>query len=425
MANNKQNNSEIKHDPYAAFRYKEFRYFVLARLLLTIGIQMQGVIIGWQIYDITHDLYSLGLVGLAEAIPFIAVVLYGGHLADIISRKKQIINSVSLFLTASIFLLLMSSNINILNIGTSTWPMYVVIALTGIARGFAAPAYNSFYPQLVKKEDYQNSSAWNSTSWQAGAVSGPAMGGLIYGFFGVTIAYSVVATFILISIFCIILIKEKPTYPKKAGETLTESLKGGFRFVWKSQILLAALSLDLFAVFFGGATAMLPAFAKDILFIGPEGLGYLRAAPALGAVIMALVLATRRPMKHAGRSLLLAIAGFGLCMICFALSKSFILSFALLAISGALDNISVLIRSTILQLTTPDEMRGRVSSISSIFIGSSNEIGAFESGFAAKLMGLIPSVIFGGCMTLVVVVISGKYAPKLLKLNLRKSVGSF
>ncbi len=413
-----EENSEKKHDPYAAMRISEFRLFVAFRLFLTIAIQMQGVIVGWQIYSITKDPLNLGLIGLAEALPFILVSLYAGHVADIISRKKIILFSVSLFFVCAIALLYCTLNMDSFIKTFGTLPLYYIIGLTGIARGFAGPAISAFWAQLVPRELYSNASGWNSTIWQVGAVSGPAIGGLIFGFLGATNAYTIDASLIVVSMICIFFIAKKPIVRKEKKETLKTSLSAGIRFVFNNQIILGALSLDLFAVLFGGAVALLPIFAAEILKVGPQGLGLLKAAPSFGAVLMALYLTHQPPMKKAGRNLLMAVAGFGMCMILFALSENFYFSLFILALSGALDNVSVVVRTTIVQLLTPDEMRGRVSSVNSIFIGSSNEIGEFESGTAAKIMGLIPSVIFGGLMTIGVVGITARRAKKLRQLNL-------
>lgn len=412
--------SPPRHDPYASLRIKDFRLFVSARFFLTVATQMQGVIVGWQIYQITGDPLALGMVGLAEALPFMTVILYAGHLADIISRKKIILIALSGFLACSILLLLFTLHLSSVLDTLGALPIYGIICLTGVARGFAGPSFSAFLAQLVSRDLYSGAAAWNTTVWQTAAVSGPAIGGLLYGYFGIQTAYGVVAALIVVSLLCITGIAARPLTLSEKKETLRERLASGVRFVFGNQVFLGALSLDLFAVFFGGAVALLPIFADEILHVGPQGLGLLRAAPALGAVLMGLFLAHRPPMEGAGRYLLLCVAGFGLCMIAFALSTSFYFSLAVLALSGALDAVSVVIRSTIMQLLTPDDMRGRVSAVNSVFIGSSNEIGSFESGVAARLLGLVPSVVFGGSMTLLVVGVTAKIAPRLRQLDLRE-----
>ncbi len=406
--------SPTAHDPYASLRFKEFRYFIWAKLLLTLALQMQAVIVSWLVYEKTHDPLSLGIIGLAEAIPAISLSLYGGHIADRVSRKSILMWTTLLMFLGSGFLVLYVYNY----VGSSVWLAYFVIFIIGIARGFHYPAQSAFWAQLVPKDNYVNSSTWNSTVWQLGAVAGPALGGLCYGYFGAGISSIIVCGFIAICILYYYRISHKPIALFSQTETLKDSLLSGIRYVFKNNIFKAALSLDLFAVLFGGAVALLPMFADKILHVGPQGLGFLRAAPAVGAVIMALLMAHHPPRKNAGIKLLLCVAGFGLCMIAFALSHNFYLSFAILFFSGAFDNVSVVIRSTILQSFTPDEMRGRVASVNNIFVGSSNEIGAFESGFAAKLLGLVPSVIFGGAVTLLVVAITYKLSPSLRKLQL-------
>ncbi len=399
----------------ATLRIPEFRRFVAARFFITIGIQIQFIVVGWEVYSATHDPLSLGLIGLSEALPFMAIALFGGHLADVTDRKKLLIifNGILLFSVLGMFLLSYSGLS-----GKALWPLYGIVAITGIARGFIAPAFPAYMGQLIPRHLLPNASAWNSTFWHIAAVCGPALGGLIYGFFGGPIAYLGTFIFMLIGYLFIVSLPKLGITAKAIKEPIFLSLKKGLRFVFTNQIILGALTLDLFAVFFGGAVAMLPMFASEILHTGPVGLGFLRAAPASGAIIMALILAYRPVTVNAGRKLFLNVAAFGVCMIAFALSTNVIVSFLILAISGAVDNVSVVIRSTILQLQTPDEMRGRVMSVNSIFIGSSNEIGEMESGIAAKIMGLIPSVIFGGCMTILSVASIYKLAPKLGKLSL-------
>jgi MFS family permease len=420
--------AQPRTDSYASLRIKDFRLFVLSRFLLTVGIQIQSTIVGWQIYDITQDVLALGMIGLAEAIPFMSVTLYGGHLADLFSRRKIILLSLGAYLIAATLLLLITLNLDNIHQLYGTLPIYLVICLTGIARGFAGPSFSAFVVQLVPRELLASAVAWNTTFWQAAAVSGPALGGIVYGILssaftktiGTAYTYGIVLTLVILAMICMGFIGEKLLPKAEMKETLGERLASGIRFVFQNQVILGALSLDLFAVFFGGAVALLPAFAKEILHVGPEGLGMLRAAPSIGSVVMGLFLAHRPIKDNAGIRLLWFVAGYGLCMIAFALSQNFYLSLAILALSGALDNVSVIIRSTILQLLTPDSMRGRVSAVNSIFIGSSNEIGSFESGVAARLLKLVPSVIFGGTMTLLVVAITSRLAPKLRKLDLTK-----
>lgn len=409
----------LNDDAYAVWRITNFRAFISGRFFLTFAIQMQSVIIGWQVYALTHDPFSLGLIGLAEAIPFILMALIAGHVADRINRRSIIILSASVYVLCSLILLVLSFRINEVYRNNGILPIYLIIAVTGIARAFFYPAQSAYMAQIVPRELYHNSSTWNSTVWHIAAVSGPAIGGLIYGFAGMHAAFATVVIFSSAGVICFMLAKPVALPGIIGTESIMSSLTGGIRFVFNNQVLLGAMSLDMFGVLFGGAVALLPVFAADILHIGPSGLGMLRAAPAFGAVIMALFIAYHPPLYRSGVKLLFALAGFGLCIILFAISRNFYLSLLLLVFSGAVDNVSVIIRGTILQLVTPDEMRGRVASVNSIFIGSSNELGSFESGLAAKIMGLVPSVIFGGGMTMAIAGITTRLAPRLRAFEIR------
>lgn len=411
--------TEPKHDPFAALRIGDFRSYITARLFLTIAVNFQAVCVGWQIYDITKDPFSLGLIGLAEAIPYVLIALYAGYIVDHFNRKKILFVAVSTLVVSSSLLFYFSLNSHHIVGKYGTLPVYALIFVTGLARGFISPSMFALLTQIVPRNLYGNSSTWNSTVWQLGAVSGPALGGLLYGFYGVNNAYFCNIFFFVSALIFFMIIPAKPHVRPEKKEKMSQSISEGLRFVFSNQIMLGALSLDLFAVFFGGAVALLPIFADQILHVGPQGLGMLRSAPAFGACIMAIVLAYNPIKEGAGKVLLVSVAIFGLTSIAFALSRNFYLSLFVLALGGAFDNISVVVRTTIVQLMTPDNMRGRVSSVNSIFIGSSNEIGAFESGFAAKLLGLVPSVIFGGSMTMAVVAITAKFSPKLRKLNLK------
>lgn len=415
---NNSSESITKPDQYAALRFWEFRNFTVARLCITIASQIQAVIVGWQIYEITKDPLSLGLIGLAEVIPSICVLLFAGHITDTNDRKKIVIASVYLMTFCSVLLLIISTDTISLFASNKVFAMYAAIFISGIGRGFSAPSFFAFVSQLVPEKVLPNAITWNTTSWQIGAVSGPAMGGLLYGFIGPTNTYVTIVMFWVIAIFLILQIKNKPIPEILGIQSLKERLTAGLKFVFQRKIILGAISLDLFAVLFGGAVALLPIFAGEILFVGPEGLGALRAAPSIGAVIMAFYM-TRHPFtQNAGRNLIISIFGFGMCIIIFGLSKNFFLSLSILCLSGAFDSVSVVIRATIIQLMTPDNMKGRVSAVNSIFIGSSNEIGAFESGVAAKLLGTVPSVIFGGVMTLLIVSFVAIASPRMRKLKL-------
>jgi len=409
-------------EAFDVMRNKNFRLFLFYRFFLTMATLMQSVVVSWQLYNLTHNVFSLGLIGLVEVVPQVSIALFAGHFIDIWDRRKIIINTSLLLLVGSGILLTYSiPSLNCFAL-FGTIPIFITIFLTGFVRGILMPAHTALLGQLVPREKLAKAATWNSANWHIAAVLGPAIGGLIYGFFGIVAAYSFVFLFFLTSIFLIIATKkvEQVITEKKSQEGIFISIKEGIRFVFKSEMLLGAFSLDMFAVLFGGAVAMLPVFASDILKVGPEGLGFLRSCPAIGAILMSFVLMIRLPIHNTGKYLMWAVVGFGLCMIGFALSTNFYLSALLLFLSGIFDNVSVVIRSTILQLFTPNEMRGRVAAVNSIFIGSSNELGAFESGTAARFMGLVPSVVFGGVMTLIVVGFAAKMSPSLRRLSLRE-----
>jgi MFS family permease len=407
------------NNPYAVLGIPEFRLYISARLCITLAMQIQAVIVGWQIYDITKDPLSLGLIGLAEAIPAIVVALYAGYIADIVPRKKIILSVVSTLMLCSSVLLLFTLDMSQVLQNYGVIPIYGVIFLSGIARGFMGPAVFSFMPQLLpSKQFYANAITWSTTTWQAASLIGPAVGGLIYGFWGVSAAYAADASLVIFSLLFFALIKGKALPDNANPQNMKDSLRSGIRFVFDNQVILSAISLDLFAVLFGGAVALLPIFASEVLLMGPEALGFLRAAPAIGFVIMAIFMAYYPVSVDAGKKMLWCVAGFGISIILFGLSRNFWFSMVMLIMSGAFDSISVIIRSTLIHTLTPEYMKGRVSSVNSIFVGSSNEIGAFESGFTAKLMGVVPAIVFGGAMTLITVGVTAFKADKLRKLSL-------
>ena len=403
--------------PYAALKIPDFRLFISARFVTTLAIQIQSIVVAWQVYEITNDPLSLGLIGLAEAIPSIGVSLYAGHIADVVPRKMIILFCVITLLVCSSSLLFMTiePGESILQYGVI--PIYSVIFLSGIARGFLSPAFFAFMPQLVPRPLYPNAVTWNSTLWETAAISGLAVGGLLYGIFGITTAYAIDVLLTLTGVVLIAMVAPRPLPPASGEEGISEKIKTGLRFVFKNKIILGAMSLDLFAVLFGGAVALLPVFAKEILHIGPVGLGVLRAAPSCGALIMAFYVTHHPIRRNAGKKLLSCVAGFGICMVLFAFSENFWLSLTILVISGGFDCVSVIIRTTLLQTLTPENIKGRVSAVNHIFVGSSNEIGMFESGVAARIMGTVPSVVFGGCMTLIVVGLTGWFARSLRRLQ--------
>jgi MFS family permease len=344
-------------------------------------------------------------------LPFIAIALYAGHVADRANRKAiALAGTFGLFLSAVALLVFTMMRL------TTVWPIYAVIFLSGIGRSFTRPAVSALSAELVPREIYSNAVAWRSSTWQFAAVFGPAIGGMLYGFAGPAAAYGVVCVFMAISFVAMAWIRHGEQPRAQEDVSVGESLRTGLRFVWNEPVVLAAMTLDLFAVLFGGAVALLPIFAR-MLGAGPEGLGVLRSAPAVGSFFVGVYLAHRPPFRRAGITLFVCVATFGLCIIAFALSRNFYLSLALLTLSGMADQISVVIRGTLIQVATPTQLLGRVSAVNQIFIGSSNEIGAFESGVAARLMGTVPSVIFGGVMTLVVVAATALLSPKLRKLR--------
>jgi MFS family permease len=415
------NQATEKRDPYAALRFPEFRSFLAMRFFLTFAYQIQAVIVGWYIYQLTKDPFSLGLIGLAEAIPSLAFALYGGYLADK-SEKTTLLKLILLGMFMSslvLFLVTLPSFSEQLGQSGVVWTIYLMIFLIGIARGFMSPTVFSLMAQIIPREHYPNSSTWNSTGWQIASIAGPAFGGLVYAYYGVSVTFFLILVFLVISFGCIFFIKKRPPQfiPK---ESILESLSEGIRYVFRSRMMLGAMSLDLFSVFFGGAVALIPVVASEVLKLGPEQFGIMRAAPAVGAVLTMLLMARHSPMGKPWRNLLFAVAGFGACVIGYGLSTNFYLTLVFLFFEGVFDSVSVVIRSTIMQLLTPDEMRGRVSAVNSMFIGSSNELGAFESGLTAKLMGTVPAIVFGGSMTMLIVTITYLKTKKLIPLGLKE-----
>lgn len=408
-------------DTFAVLHICNFRLFLAYRFFMTSAVLMQAVIVGWQLYDLTKNPLSLGMIGITEVIPQVSIALFAGHFVDIWDRKRIIFRTSFILLLGSLLLLGTSLHSDYTRFLTGTFPIFVTVFLVGLTRGILMPAHTALLGQLVPRELLAGAATWGSTVWQVAAVTGPALGGLMYGFFGIVPAYSLVFVFFLTCVILIFLIKSpgKVIHHPGSDDRIFIRIGEGIRYVFKNQVLLGAFSLDMFAVLFGGAVAMLPVFASDILKVGPEGLGVLRSCPAIGAILMSVYLTFYPPVKHSGRLMLYSVAGFGLSIIVFALSKNFYLSATCLLLSGSFDFVSVVVRSSILQLFTSNEMKGRVSSVNSIFVGSSNELGAFESGTAASLMGLVPSVVFGGIMTLIVVSVAAFSAPKLRNLSLK------
>jgi len=391
----------------------EFRYLVYTRLFMIIGIQINSVAVGWFIYDLTKDPIYLGLIGLTEAIPAISISLFAGHIADTMRRRTMALRATWALIIC--FSLVFCTVIPAFN-WDSHWQigiLYAAILGNGLARGFLTPALFSLLGEIVPKERLPESSTILSGTWQAASIIGPAICGVLYGQFGPILTFGLSLILVYIALFNLWRLSPRPAPVREIELELWQSIKEGLHFVFNQNILLAAISLDLFAVLFGGAVALLPAISHQILHLGPEGLGLLRASPAVGAVLIAFVI-LKYPIKwHAGYTLLFCVAGFGICMIVFGLSTNIYLSCLVLALSGVFDNISVVIRRTILQVYTPNAMRGRVSAVESIFISSSNEIGEFESGVTASMFGLQRSVVLGGILSVGVVGITAWLSPKL------------
>jgi MFS family permease len=405
-----------RHDPYAALRHRDFRWYIVSLFAMTLASQLQAVVVGWQVYEITHDPLSLGLMGLAEALPFIAVALPAGYLADRLNRRTICVLALAVLTACSVGLLLFSAVPGLMQ-RAGVGPIYGIIFLSGLARAALQPARQAMNAEIIPRTMYENAIAWRSSTWQTAAVLGPAAGGLLYGFSGAVASYGVDVMLMVLSLAGFLIVRYEPGERAPDRASILTSLVTGLRFVFSEPVILGALSLDLFSVFLGGAEALLPVFAAEILKVGPQGLGILRAAPAAGAVVMGVYLAHRRPIERAGRAMFLAVATFALAIVGFGLSRSFALSAALLVVSGMADNISVVIRSTLIQLLTPPEMLGRVSAVNSVFVGSSNELGAFESGVMARLVGTVPAVVIGGVTSLLVVGAVSRLVPPLRKLG--------
>lgn len=406
-------------DPYAALRVKEFKSFLLVRFALVLAWTMQFIIIEWEVYSLTKDPLSLGLIGLMEIIPSLSIALFAGHFVDQNEKRNLLIKCIIgfSFISFGLVYLTMESTTNYLSKNIILYGIYGCVFVGGIVRAFIGPTIFSLLALIVPKKLYSNAATWSSSVWQMGSVLGPAIGGFAILWFGVSWSLSIVLFFALLSLIVLFTINRKPILNNNIGEPIIKSLKEGVKFVFKTKEILGAITLDMVAVLFGGAIALLPIFATDILQVGSKGFGILRAAPAVGSFLTMISIAYFPIKRKAGLKLLFAIFGFGVSIIVFGVSEWFIISLIALFFSGITDGISVVIRHTILQLYTPDEMRGRVSSVNSMFVGSSNELGAFESGLTARLFGTVRAVVFGGVMTLIIVTITGIRSKKLRKLD--------
>ena len=408
-------NQPLAHESANPLHNVSFFKLLTYRVFMVLSYQTMAVVVGWHLYEITHDPLSLGLIGLAEIIPYFCTALFAGYAVDHYSRRNfGVSSSFTLMLSALLIFAVTDGKLS----GNPTDWIYAAIALIGLARAFIAPSYSAIFASIMPREQYAKGSSIGSAVFQFGLIVGPAIGGILVGWTSLQVAYLVSAGLACIS--GIALLSLKVITPKVTSEkAIFSGIAEGVRFVFNHQIILSAQALDMFAVLFGGAISMLPAFLHDVYHYGPEGLGILRASPAIGAIMTGAYLASHPIYEHAGKKLLIAVAGFGICIISFAVTSHFWLAAIILMFSGMFDGVSVVLRTTIMQLATPDSMRGRVASINGLFIGSSNELGAFESGLMAKVMGLIPSVIFGGLMTLGVVATTAKLAPKLRTLDLK------
>lgn len=405
-----------RHDPYAALRVVPFRWFIVSLFTMTIASQIQAVVVGWQVYSLTKDPLALGLIGLAEVVPFVTLALPAGHVADTADRRRVSLLALAVVFACSTALLLMTRAPGFLE-ARGPWPMYLAIVVNGAARSFLQPARSAMASELVPRPLLPSAVAWRSSVWQTGAVAGPAIGGMLYGFASVHAAYLAIVALLAVAVASFLLVRYAPDPRAAHAGPMLDSLVSGVRFLRGQPVILGALTLDLFTVLFGGAEALLPVFAAEVLHTGPQGLGVLRAAPAAGAVAMSLWLAHRPPLARAGRAILWGVAVFAVTMIGFGLSESLPLSVFFLTVSGMADMVSVLVRSTLLQTLTPPELLGRVTAVNQIFVGASNELGAFESGVAARLIGAVPAVVLGGAASLGVVATVAAKVPGLRRLG--------
>ena len=411
-----------RKDPYAALRFKEFNIFLLLRFVLVFAWSMQFIVIEWQVYSLTKDPLSLGIIGLMEIIPALSMALFAGHIVDQREKRNLFLWCIGLFsmISLGLFFLSKDSVMTLWNQKSILYCIYGFVFFGGLLRAFFGPTIFSLVALIVPKKIYPNAATWSSSTWQMASILGPAVAGLTINWMGVHWSLCVVFILVVLSFLLGLLISRKPVLNPKIGEPVIQSLKEGVLFVFQTKAILGALSLDMIAVLFGGAVALLPVFAQDILKVGPEGFGVLRAAPAVGAFLTMLTTAYIPISRRAGMKLLIAVFGFGISIIVFGLSSMFWISVVALFFSGVTDGVSMVIRQTILQLKTPDDMRGRVSSVNSMFVGSSNELGAFESGLTAKLMGTVRAVVFGGTMTLITVFTTGIVSPSFRNLDLEK-----
>lgn len=408
----------MNYTPFQVLRISEFRNFVMGRFVFIMGLRMMGTLVAWWMFELTKDPLNIGMIGLAEAIPAVGLSLYGGYVVDKTDKRKLLLIAMTLFGCCALALLCTSTAWFQLTFTHKAIVagMYMIIFCTGVIRAFSGPAFSAVIASLVPRESLIAASQLSSTSYLVASITGHAIAGFFIAWLHVTGTFIIVCSLIFTGVGFMYQLRSKPPGMSSEKKTL-EAVTEGLRFVFKTKDVLAAISLDLFAVLFGGAAALVPVYASVILKVGPIGYGWLNAATDIGAIVMVMWLTLSPLKKKQGIKLLFAVAGFGVCIIVFGLSKWYWLSFLALMLSGVLDGLSVVVRGNIMQLKTPDELRGRVGSVNSMFINSSNEIGQFESGVAAKLMGNVASVVFGGCMTILVVAITWFKAPSLKKLE--------
>ncbi|HWB24491.1 MAG TPA: MFS transporter [Chitinophagaceae bacterium] len=407
------------HDTFASIKIPEFKYLLLGRFTFTMGLRMMSTLVGWWIFQLTNLPFAIGIVGLSEFLPAFTLALYAGHVIDLSEKRWMLQRGMLLYCTCTLLLLLLSTHYSQGHFTHHTMALciYGIIFCTGVTRAFTGPVFNVMLASIVPKKALQNATTWNTGSYLAASVCGHATGGFLIYYLGITGTLTTIAAFIFVAFLFISQLNKKPPLNLRGEKRTLESVKEGLRFVFKTKELLGAISLDLFAVLFGGAVAMVPVYITTILHADVRLLGWLNGASDLGSILVVVWLTMFPPRRRQGKKLLIVVAGFGVCIIIFGLSKIFLLSFFALMVSGMLDGFSVVIRGTITQLKTPDNMRGRVISVNSMFINSSNELGQFESGLAAKLLGVVPSVVFGGCMTLLVVIITWFKAPALREME--------
>jgi MFS family permease len=412
-------NFTLNKEGLSPLKEKEFRLYITCRFIYIMALRMVGTVVAYELFQLTQSSFAIGLVGLSEFIPVFSLALYAGHVIDKSEKRTLLLKGMIGYSFCVVLLIICTLPATQLKIGNHwlEYCFYAIIFLTGIIRAFAGPVSHAIVAQLVPRNMLPFAANISSSTWLTGSIIGHASAGFFIAGIGVNNTFIIILVYILTAATILSFVKRKPILNTQKDIAAWDSVKEGLRFVASNKIMLGAISLDLFAVLFGGAVALIPEFSEKILHTGPIGFGWLTAATDIGSITI-IILLTFFPMrKKQGKRMLLAVAGFGICIIAFGLSDVYLISFVALLCSGICDGISVMVRGTILQLTTPDEMRGRVSSVNSMFINSSNELGQFESGFASRVFGLVPSVIFGGCMTLLVVAVTWFKAPALKKME--------